>query len=307
MKPQFVSISNIFIDDIVLPDGKSKFFTIGGAGTHATIGMRVWSKEVGIVASIGKDYEREVISKIRSIGANTNGIIIKHGCRTTRAWQLYDIDDTRIEVMRVDYVGYPNFFPTYEEIPEDYRMALGFHIHLNCSLSHLIDIVVNLKKNNSNCIIIWEPTEVQIENWGSDISQMLKLIDVFSPNIQEAERMTKETDCIKAAEAIRKLGSKIIAIRMGGMGSVVLNDRGEYWQIPAIVMKKIDVTGAGNSYCGGFIIGYINTLSAELGGLYGAVSASFTLEQFGIPDCLDALDKEAKARLNKAQKLLVKL
>ena len=38
--PDYVAYSGLIIDDIVLPDGRTFFNTLGGSGTHALIGMR---------------------------------------------------------------------------------------------------------------------------------------------------------------------------------------------------------------------------------------------------------------------------
>ena len=59
----------------------------------------------------------------------------------------------------------------------------------------------------------------------------------------------------------------------------------------------VDVTGAGNSYCGGFLTGLGDGLTPLEASLRGAVSASFALEQFGLPDWESAPVSEVKRRL----------
>ena len=48
MKPDYVAYSGLIIDDIVLPDGRTYFNTLGGSGTHALVGMRIWSDRLGV-------------------------------------------------------------------------------------------------------------------------------------------------------------------------------------------------------------------------------------------------------------------
>jgi hypothetical protein len=57
LTPDYITFSNIIIDDIVLWDGRTYMGTLGGAGTHALIGMRLWSDRLGFVATIGHDFE----------------------------------------------------------------------------------------------------------------------------------------------------------------------------------------------------------------------------------------------------------
>jgi sugar/nucleoside kinase (ribokinase family) len=64
------------------------------------------------------------------------------------------------------------------------------------------------------------------------------------------------------------------------------------------VEKIVDVTGAGNAYCGGFLVGLAETGDLAQAGRYGAVSASFALAQFGAMFPLDDLRDRAEQRLS---------
>jgi sugar/nucleoside kinase (ribokinase family) len=84
---------------------------------------------------------------------------------------------------------------------------------------------------------------------------------------------------------------------MGANGSIVAG-QGQCWQIPAVPPAElVDVTGAGNAYCGGFLVGLGEKLGVLEAALYGAVSASFAIQQFGVPDFDAETFSEAKGRL----------
>ena len=71
------------------------------------------------------------------------------------------------------------------------------------------------------------------------------------------------------------------------------------FEVPAYPVKHIvDVTGAGNAYCGGFVYGLATTGDALQAGWYGGVSASLALHQFGALYPLDGLKETAQARLD---------
>ena len=45
----------------------------------------------------------------------------------------------------------------------------------------------------------------------------------------------------------------------------------------------VDETGAGNAYCGGFVVGYVESGGDSLvAGRYGTVSSTFALTQVGV-------------------------
>ena len=76
MKPDYVAYSGLIIDDIVLPDGRTYFNTLGGSGTHALVGMRLWSDRLGYFAAVGSDFDpahRERRDGMHPAEPTTNG------------------------------------------------------------------------------------------------------------------------------------------------------------------------------------------------------------------------------------------
>ena len=61
----------------------------------------------------------------------------------------------------------------------------------------------------------------------------------------------------------------------------------------------VDVTGGGNSSTGGFLVGYCESEGdIAYAARCAAVSASFIIEQWGVPPLMDAaFRKQAEARL----------
>ena len=81
-------------------------------------------------------------------------------------------------------------------------------------------------------------------------------------------------------------GASIAALRLGEKGSLV-GQRGapDLITVPPVpVPRIIDQTGAGNTYCGAFLVGWVETGDLRMAGCYGAVAASFSLEVTGIAD-----------------------
>jgi ribokinase len=72
----------------------------------------------------------------------------------------------------------------------------------------------------------------------------------------------------------------------------------KHWEIPAYPAGLNDPTGAGDSFCGGFLAGYQKTFDPVRAVLFGSVSASLTIEGSGAFHALDALPGLAQARLD---------
>lgn len=129
------------------------------------------------------------------------------------------------------------------------------------------------------------------------LRKVLPYIDVLSPNHEEAGwfwKLQVEEEDDKAARiedlAQRFLDEgvpKDVVIRSGKLGAYVLQrgQRGK-WVKPFYqsTEKVVDVTGCGNAFIGGMIAGLHQTGGDLVKAcLYGSVSASYTLEQYGLP------------------------
>ncbi|HJZ45841.1 MAG TPA: hypothetical protein VKE41_01705, partial [Roseiflexaceae bacterium] len=120
MTPEYVTFSNLIIDDIVLSDGRSFMNTLGGAGTHALIGMRVWSGRLGFMATVGLDFDPQHRASLEALGVDLRGLIERQEYRTARAWQLFEPDERRIEVFRTSEEDFERAKPRFDDIPADY-------------------------------------------------------------------------------------------------------------------------------------------------------------------------------------------
>lgn len=94
------------------------------------------------------------------------------------------------------------------------------------------------------------------------------------------------------------MGTPLVALRLGAAGSLVGTATGDFYRIPAVPPAAlVDVTGAGNAYCGGFLVGLGRGDQPVMAAARAAVSASFAIEQIGVPHFDAAKLAEAERRL----------
>jgi len=296
MPVSYVSFANIIVDDIVFPDGTTHMNTLGGGGTHAIVGMRVWTQEIGFVASVGPDFSPQHRTQLAAYGIDLSGVRVRKDIHTPRAWQIFDEDERRIEIFRTDEEEFRQTQPTFAHIPAHYLQAKGYHL-LRDNLPELSDLIEQLRGANPKVLLLWELCPPQIEADPRQIRSILERVDIFCPNHSEATHLCDRTEVEEILEELVAWGARVVALRLGKEGSAVRAREGkESWRIPVVPTKIVDVTGAGNAYCGGFLVGYSQTGDPETAGLYGAVSASFAVEQVGIPYIDAAKQAEAQRR-----------
>ncbi len=282
MTPDFVTMSNVIIDDIILPDGRSFMNTLGGAGTHALIGMRVWSDRLGFAATVGPDWDPSHRRFLESLGIDLRGVVERPEYRTARAWQLFEPDERRIEVFRTKWEDFERYKPQLAELPDDYLLAQGWHLDWG-NMSELAELIAHVRQVNPNLKLVWETTPEQLIGKATVARGILAAVDLFAPDLEEAQALTGETSIARIVDKLLGWGLAALALRLGARGSLVVTDDGTIYRIPAVPATVVDVTGAGNAYCGGFLVGLGKGDSTADAAARATVSASFAIEQFGVP------------------------
>jgi sugar/nucleoside kinase (ribokinase family) len=294
--PDFVAYSGLIIDDIVLPDGRTFMNTLGGSATHALVGMRVWSDRLGYFAAVGSDFSPEHRALLEAMGVDLRGLLLREGYPTARAWQLFEPDERRIEIFRTSIDDFYAIEPGLDEMPEDYFRARGFHI-CHGTLGETTDVVTRLRATNPAARIVWEPTPLQQEATPENMGAVLTAVDAFSPDRTEAMEITRRETPEDAVATLLEWGAPIVALRMGAEGSRVATASGESFHVPAVPAPVVDTTGAGDAYCGGLLVALADGADAAEAGTRAAVSASFAIEQFGVPTFTEETQGKAERRL----------
>lgn len=290
----FISIGSIIIDDIVLPDGQTRMGVLGGGGSHAAMGMRVWAQSVGLVAGVGANFPAALFDEMA--GAFDVSGVLRREVATPRAWQVFEADGKRTEIFRTDFEQFLKISPQPAELPHSTFQVEG--AHLECEVPEPFrEWVARLRAGNCR-VILWEPWDLFCAPQNVPlVRQLAPLVDVLSPNLVEAQKLTGFDEPIEIARALIEYGAPCVALRMGERGSLVATRDGVMQPVAAIKTAVVDVTGAGNAYCGAFVVGLAQTGDPIQAGRMAAVAASFTVEQFGVMRSLDGLQSEAISRL----------
>ena len=148
-----------------------------------------------------------------------------------------------------------------------------------------------------------------IEGKREALCRVLARVDVLLINDAEARMLAREPNLIKAARAILDLGPRVVVIKRGEYGALMVAD-GRFFFAPAYPLESVfDPTGAGDTFAGGFM-GYLaqrgltDATSLRRAMVHGAVMASFTVEDFSL-ERLKRLDPaEIKRRYEVFQEMV---
>ena len=294
---EFIAIGSIIIDDIVYPDGRTSMGVLGGGGTHAAYGMAFTGERTGLVGLVGDNLPADIRERL-SNDFDISGLSWSPHPQL-RGWQIFEWDGVRNEIFRVEvidpFVDHP--FADSADIP--------FSSVRGLTLLREPEFVAGWRQRFPGATLLWEPIRVfMLSAEHERFVSGMRDADIVSPNLHEAQTMYGLDDEDEIMRRLLADGVKVAALRMGERGSLVAKQGdSEAHFIPAVqVPELVDQTGAGNTYCGGFVVGWCRTQDLVTAGCYGAAAASFTLEYVGCARIPPNLETEWAQRLHEARR-----
>jgi hypothetical protein len=189
--------------------------------------------------------------------------------------------------------------PRPNDIPPDYLEARAVHI---CPLDYLtVSRLSSTFRQASVTTLTLDPSAAFMAGKAlEDVRILLQGLTAFLPSEEELRALFwgRTDDLWQMAEALGEFGCEFIIVKRGARGQILYDSISKKrWEIPAYPAHMTDATGAGDSFCGGFLAGYQKTYDPLRGVLHGCVSASLTIEGSGVFHPLEALPGLAQRRL----------
>ncbi len=123
----------------------------------------------------------------------------------------------------------------------------------------------------------WDP-----DNWPDktvkDLRNILKHVDYFIPNMDEAKALTGAKTPEKAAEELLSEGCGTIIIKMGEKGSYLRSGREEIF-VPSFNINVFDAVGAGDVFNAGFVFGTLHAWPMEARMIFGSATAALYISR----------------------------
>lgn len=318
---QYFTSGGLRIDYVITADRQVHLREMGGNAIYSAVGARIWEARVGILSRVGENYPEGWLARLERAGIRTAGIRQVPGWQDMRTFYRYPDLQTRDDTepawhfaelglpLPEDLVGYVHSTPgqdSQEFIPLSPRPEDLPASYLRVKAANLSPL--ELAAHQTLCATLashgirlsLDPGERYMKPpLMEQVFSFLHCVDAFLPSEQEVQSMLGAGDPWQAACRFAQAGPRVIVIKAGSNGSLIYDGQAQRrWHVPAYPAEVVDVTGAGDAYCGGFMVGYQETGDPLLAGCYGAVSASFVLEGFGALYATRFSRGQAEARLN---------
>ncbi len=284
----FCAIGNLSIDDLVFVDGTTQWAVPGGNAVYSALGMAVWRERPIVVAPFGPDYPVAPLEVRIDLGAPRLD-------RTLRDWGLYEEDGSRQFIFRSTTRNWDEFSPTAGDIlpgiPAAHLAPLPWHRH--------VELIAALRAAGTEIVSVDLDDRRLAEVARSDIIALMASVDLFLPSRQDGRVIVPNASAADTVRHLRGMSPEtpLIVLKCGADGCVAhAKDSRDLLIVPAVSVEAKDATGAGDTFCGGALVGYARTRDPLQALFYGAVSASFCVATVGVTGLLEANFTEAGRR-----------
>lgn len=277
-------VGSVALDTVETPFGNVKD-ALGGSAVYISIAAGYFTTPIRLVAVVGGDFHKEHIQFMESHQIDLDGLQKVEAGKTFRWGGKYHYDLNVRDTLFTDLNVFKNFDP---------KIPSGFKSSSYVVLGN-IDPVLQLRvlnQINKPRLVVGDTMNYWIETKPKELMKTMKFMNAIIVNDSEARLLTHEPNLIKAAKKIIKMGPKIIIIKKGEHGAMLVTDD-TIFSAPAYPLETIfDPTGAGDAFAGGFIgwIARTDDLSTEnlkRAVVYGSTLASFCVEKFSVDSLRD--------------------
>ena len=284
-------VGSVALDSVYTPFGRAEE-ALGGSAVYFTAAASLYDR-VHVVAVVGDDFPESHLEFLRSCHADLRSLQVVEG-KTFRWGGRYGLDMNTRETLFTDLGVFADFHPTVP--PESGRAEFVFlanmHPQLQLEVLEQTEAATEAGRDGVRRLRVLDTMNLWIAETRDALTEVLRRVDVVVMAEEEARQYADSPSLRTAARQILDLGPKLLAIKQGSYGALLLGADGSYFAAPAYPLDEVrDPTGAGDAFAGGFL-GY---LSCQLQSgrpltaadfrralVHGNIMGSFACEDFSI-------------------------
>lgn len=279
------------VDDFPPPGGLRLFdkltMTTGGNAVNCSIGLAKMGVACDVIVKVGRDpLGNFIISELERHGLSTAGVkqddqgmhtpysfvcVLKDGQRsffhtvgTNGTLCLEDIDMNIVKQAKFCFVTGAMVMPTFD----GRQSAAVLEQAQKAGVVTLLDTVYS---DAATC-----------EEWSQCIDPVLPVLDYFVPSQPEARSITGLDKPEDMARYFKDRGCKNVVIKLDENGVLCLADDGSFETVHSYVVDNVvDTTGAGDSWCAGFLAGLQKGMPFAEAALLGNATAAHCIQAPG--------------------------
>lgn len=282
-----LTVGEMTLDDVVVEDQDVDWKQPGGGALYSAVGARLWTRSA-ICSTVGQDYPSLLLDRLTSAGIDTSAVRRTTECASLGLWLLYEQSGARHQFEKVAGGSFQQLDALRPTVAELSDSPSGVHLAPQSSDGH----AAALRDFGAAPVLLTLDLLVEpyIDTTPYTQPSFLDRVDAFLPSSAEVLALWghESIDILKTQLSRLGFGGTLVVKR--GADGVDVATQDEVVRVPAASADVLDVTGAGDAFCGGFLAGLIATEDPVTAAAYGVVSASFVVETRGAIAALASLD-----------------
>jgi len=272
----------------------------GGCAANTGIDLADLGVSVRVGGRVGDDVlGQQVIEELASHGVDTSGISRSATSATSQTVVLcIPGDDRRF----MHYVG-ANAEYTAAEVAAgaegaDILVIGGFLLMPSLDPGELIPVLQSARSSGARILL---DVVIPLGENGLDelVSPLVRHIDGFLPNHDEAAVLTGESDPVRQAKALLEWGCPWVVITCGSDGAVYADDA-EVIRVSPLPIDYVDGSGAGDAFTAGIVVGLMREWPFDDTLRYAAALGASVCRGLGCHSTLFS-DVEAREHMSRVQ------
>lgn len=226
---------------------------IGGEAVNQSVAAARLGLNAGILCALGADAAGDlVVNGLEKAGVSTDRIIRPEGHATPVTTMFVRENGTRKSI--TNQAHRYNFHPERQvsRLAGTRAVILGSLFRAPFDDPEIIRAVLQSAKDAGAAVF----ADTKLPNFRfltlDDLADALPMIDYITPNRDEARYYTGKEDPAEMAEVFLGYGIRNVIIKLGAEGCYFRNAREEI-RLPALPVRAVDSTGAGDCFIAGFV------------------------------------------------------
>lgn len=237
----------------------------GGCAMSAGIDMAKIGIKTAVLGKVGNDSFGEFLKNaLVQYDVDTRGIVIDNEIQTSASIVLSSSSGERSFLHTVGANGTFGYDDVNWDVinDSDIIFVAGTMLMDKFDGEHCAKVLKKCKEMGKTTVLdtAWDSKG----RWMDLLAPCMPYIDIFLPSIDEAIELSGEKEPEKIADKFFEMGVSKVVIKLGSQGCYMRESKdAKAVVIPCFKVKAVDTTGAGDSFCAGFLSAMAKGLSFE--------------------------------------------
>lgn len=292
MTVRVVTIGELTVDDFIYEGEGCHWAQPGGGALYSAIGAAIWGADVVVNSAVGIDYPAQALELTDASGISMAGVGRLDG-NGLGLWLLYEKGGRRHQVEKASGASFEQLDTTRPDLKVVGEVD-GVHIAPQTTDGQF------RAQREAAALQVPVTQDLLVEPFIDTVpfqtGEVIAGTHSFLPSRQEIRQIWGDlapSDLHRTL--VERSGIQVLVIKSGADGAYVFHRSGVI-HVPAYSEDPVDPTGAGDAFCGGYLVGLLETEDPVEAAIRGAVSSSFIVETRNAAEAMRSIDLQAAAR-----------